>query len=147
MELVQEAYHVPQPDTRFEDNIGQPTWLAGESQVDDLDSLGETLLCKEIFGYSTDLNGSAPNPISNTDFNNNTYGVTGNSSTSCGIHDLENIELDSPPDFQLAVSFLLTLSSSALLDFYRNIVLKITFIMQDLQFCSQDSLLNWLDRL
>ncbi|XP_048434611.1 SUPPRESSOR OF GAMMA RESPONSE 1-like isoform X2 [Pyrus x bretschneideri] len=109
-ELAQEAYHVPQPDPRFEDNIGEPTWLAGESQADDLHSLDETLLCKEIFG-------SASNLISNTDFNSNTYEVNGNSSTPCGLRDLENIGLDSPPDFQLP----------------------------DLQFSSQDSLLNWLD--
>ncbi|PQQ13207.1 NAC domain-containing protein 8 [Prunus yedoensis var. nudiflora] len=110
------------PGTQFEDNIGDTTWLAGESQADencDLDCLEDTLLCKETFDSSTLLNGSFTDRISSTDFPSNIYGVTGNSSTSCGIGDFENIDLGTPPDFQLA----------------------------DLQFCSQDSLLGWLDRL
>ncbi|XP_008230522.1 PREDICTED: NAC domain-containing protein 8 [Prunus mume] len=108
------------PGTQFEDNIGDTTWLAGESQADencDLDCLEDTLLCKETFNSSTLLNGSFADRI--TDFPSNIYGVTGNSSTSCGIGDLENIDLGTPPDFQLA----------------------------DLQFGSQESLLGWLDRL
>lgn len=100
------------PGTQFGDNIGDTTWLAGESQADencDLDCLEDTLLCKETFDSSTLLNGSFVDRISSTDFPSNIYGVTGNSSTSCGIGDLENIDLGTPPDFQLAVSFLLTI--------------------------------------
>ncbi|XP_040370950.1 SUPPRESSOR OF GAMMA RESPONSE 1 isoform X4 [Rosa chinensis] len=114
--------HVPQLDSQFENNVGQPTWLAGESQVDEycgLNCFDDTLLCKETFNSSTPLNGPVLNPISNGDCVNNTYGVTGNSSTAFGIPDLENLEFDSPPDFQLT----------------------------GLQFCSQDSILEWLDRL
>ncbi|KAH0984669.1 hypothetical protein GBA52_011846 [Prunus armeniaca] len=55
------------------------------------------------FDSSTLLNGSFTDRISSTDFPSNIYEVTGNSSTSCGIGDLENIDLGTPPDFQLAV--------------------------------------------
>ncbi|KAL6136231.1 hypothetical protein ACLB2K_061532 [Fragaria x ananassa] len=112
--------HVPQLDSQFQDSIGQPTWLAGESQADEyygLNCVDDTLLCKETFNSSTSLNGPVLNPISITDYANNTNGVTGNRSTSFGVPDLENLEFDSPPDFQL----------------------------HGLQFCSQDSILDWLD--
>lgn len=109
--------HVPQLDSQFEDIIGQPTWLAGESQADEyygLNCVDDTLLCKETFNSSTSLNGPVLNPISITDYANNTNGVTGNRSTSFGVPDLENLEFDSPPDFQLHVSSMFNHSSSAM---------------------------------
>lgn len=42
-----------------------------------------------------------------------------NGNTTCGISELDNLELDSPPDFQLA----------------------------DLPFGSQENIFSWLDRL
>lgn len=107
--------HVPQLNCQFEDNMGHPTCLAGESQdyeYYDLNFFEDSLLCKETLYSSTPLNGPVLNPISNTDAANNGFGVTGNSSTSFGIPDLENLEFDTPPDFQLAVSFMFVFSSA-----------------------------------
>lgn len=93
--------HAPQPD-HPEDDVGYPAWLAGESQAveNDLNCLDDTLLCKEIF--DTGLNYMSP-----TGFASNINELPRSGNTSCGIADLENLELDTPPDFQLAVSFTL----------------------------------------
>lgn len=83
-------------------------WLAGESQaVEDADQNGlhDSLLCKEILYPHVSHN--------NSPFNHDIYGFShnmdgsmpGNNNAPCGIADLENLELDTPPDFQLAVSF------------------------------------------
>lgn len=107
--------HSRQLNCQFEDNMGQPTCLAGESQDYEcygLNFFEDSLLCKETLYSSTPLNGPVLNPISNTDSANTGFGVTGNSSTSFGIPDLENLEFDTPPDFQLAVSFMFVFSSA-----------------------------------
>ena len=85
-----------------------PLWLAGESQaIEDADQNGlhDSLLCKEIFypgapHYDTGLNHG---PV--IGFSHNMNGIPGDHNAPCGIADLENLELDTPPDFQLAVSF------------------------------------------
>ncbi|XP_062105655.1 SUPPRESSOR OF GAMMA RESPONSE 1 [Humulus lupulus] len=107
---IGESSLLPQTDILGEDNMDFP-WLAGESQADeyyDPNCIDNSLLCKETFDSSSRLT-----YIPNTD-------LTGKSIPPCGISDLENLELDTPPDFQLS----------------------------DLQFCSQDSsILEWLDWL
>ncbi|EYU34749.1 hypothetical protein MIMGU_mgv1a023855mg [Erythranthe guttata] len=79
--------------------------------VDEMEAVdlsgGESLLCNEIIGSYGAFDDLRPN-----------YPQVGGDFT-CGIADLENIELDTPPDFQL----------------------------NDLQFASQDSVFDWLDRL
>ncbi|KAL7094882.1 hypothetical protein ACP275_11G132700 [Erythranthe tilingii] len=80
--------------------------LKDEMEAVDL-SGGESLLCNEIIGSYGAFDDLRPN-----------YPQVGGDFT-CGIADLENIELDTPPDFQL----------------------------NDLQFASQDSVFDWLDRL
>ncbi|XP_050383063.1 SUPPRESSOR OF GAMMA RESPONSE 1 [Argentina anserina] len=114
--------YVPQLDSQYDDNIGQPICLAGESQVDEYYSIhcvDDALLCKETFNSSTTINdGPVPNPMLNTDSANN-IGVTGNRNTPLGISDLENLEFDSQPDFQLT----------------------------GLQYCSQEDSLDWVDWL
>ncbi|WOH05072.1 hypothetical protein DCAR_0624484 [Daucus carota subsp. sativus] len=109
-------------DVFFRDNIDYP-YLAGESQDVHLDGIEDSLLCDEIFESSALYN------------NNNNSGLCYNSSSvlpcevtdasgaanneSCGIPDLDDIDLDTPPDFQLS----------------------------NLQFGSQDSIFDLLDRL
>lgn len=85
-----------------------PAWLAGESQAVencDLNCLDESLLCKEIFDSCAPLDHWGLNDISYTNFVSNKNEVTINNNVSSGIPELLNIELDTPPDFQLAVSF------------------------------------------
>lgn len=67
--------------------------------------MNDSLLCTEIFNNYAPLNNSGLNHISYTGFSSNTNEMTLNNSASSGIPDLENIYLDTPPDFQLAVSF------------------------------------------
>jgi hypothetical protein len=85
-----------------------PAWLAGESQAVencDLNCLDDSLLCKEIFDSCASSNHWGLNDISYTNFVSNKNEMTINNNASSGIPELENIELDTPPDFQLSVSF------------------------------------------
>lgn len=109
-EIIEEASLVPEPTVQLEDDEGYNAWLAGESQAvdnSDFNGIDDSLLCKEIF-YSSSLlpNNCGLNPVSFTDIAHNTNEVTGNNNAPCGIADLENLELDTPPDFQLAVSII-----------------------------------------
>ncbi|CAN1272947.1 SUPPRESSOR OF GAMMA RESPONSE 1 [Linum perenne] len=102
-----------------------PFFQFGESQPvensDHLSKIDDSLVCKEIFSSSSLFpNNSGLNLVSSyTTMNCNTCGDNGNNNPDCRISDLDNIELDSPPDFQLS----------------------------DLQFGSQDSILSWLDKI
>lgn len=112
----------PAIDVQDEDNTSGPAWLAGESQAaenSDFDGLDDILLCKEILDSSARLNDSGMNSTIVNGFASNTNLSVGNDNASFGISDLDNLELDTPPDFQLS----------------------------NLQFCSQDSILDWIDRL
>ena len=86
-----------------------PEWLAGESQAvenSDFDGLDDSLLCNEIFDSAPRVpNNSGVKLVSCTGMAHNTNEVNENSNEPCGIAELENLELDTPPDFQLAVSF------------------------------------------
>ncbi|KAF8399787.1 hypothetical protein HHK36_015657 [Tetracentron sinense] len=117
----------PQPSlsaVNLEDDRAYPAWWAGESQAienPDPDGVDDSLLCNEIFDSSAPLNNSGLKPFPYfTDFGCSTSDTLGgDTNTACGITDLDNIELETPPDFQLA----------------------------DLQFGSQDSIIGWLDCL
>ncbi|KAL3526374.1 hypothetical protein ACH5RR_011030 [Cinchona calisaya] len=118
MEFVKVAINSSSSEAQLKES-DYSTWLAGESQAADVNGLEELLLCDEIIDstFSSDfgLNGG---PF--TGFTRNTSDAPqGAGSSACGIAELENLELDTPPDFQLA----------------------------DLQFSSQDSIFGWLDRL
>ncbi|XP_031260192.1 SUPPRESSOR OF GAMMA RESPONSE 1-like isoform X2 [Pistacia vera] len=107
-EHIVEASSAPLPSAvKPEDHLGSITWLAGESQdVDypDLNSIEESLLCKEENISSALLENSGINNVSYTDLWYDTNNMKGNNSAPCGISDLENLELDTPPDFQLTFS-------------------------------------------
>ncbi|CAK7328137.1 unnamed protein product [Dovyalis caffra] len=83
-----------------------PEWFAGESQAvenTDFNGFDDSLLCNEIFDSAPRLpNNSGVNPVSYTGSAHNTNEVKDNNNEPCGIADLENLELDTPPDFQLA---------------------------------------------
>lgn len=101
--------HAPLSDVQDQENIGDPAWLAGESQAvenNEFDGLDDILLCKEIL----DSSGNG--------FSFNASKMTGNDE-SYGISVLDTLELDTPPDFDLS----------------------------NLNFCSQDSILEWMDWL
>ncbi|KAF5746900.1 putative NAC domain transcriptional regulator superfamily protein [Tripterygium wilfordii] len=116
------ASHVAPPSIGLDDDMGYPTWLAGESQAvetDDLNYIEDSWLCKEILDSTSHLNNPGLNHVSYSGFCRDNKAETGTNNTSAGSFDLENIELDTPPDFQLS----------------------------DLNFDSQDSTFDWLDRL
>ncbi|ONK58750.1 uncharacterized protein A4U43_C09F16270 [Asparagus officinalis] len=105
---------VPPSVTQQMDNGVNSLWLAGESQaVEEFDptAIDESLLCHEVldsFGLANPDLDHGRNDMLNR-----------NAKTAPLFSDLDNIIIDTPPDFQLA----------------------------DLQFGSQDSISSWLDRL
>lgn len=119
-EYVSEASRATLPGFQSEDHTEYPAWLAGESQAvenTDLNCMDDSLLCKEIFDSFAPLSHSGLNHLSHSGFVSNTTEVTGNNNASSGIADLANIDLDTPPDFQLTVSITSYPSSSSLLTF------------------------------
>lgn len=119
-EYVYEAFLAPPPDTKTEDYMEYPAWLAGESQAfdnSDLNCMDDLLLCKEVLDSCAPLNHSGTNHTSYADLFSNRIEASGNNNVSPEIADLANIELDTPPDFSLSVSFPSYPSFSALLTF------------------------------
>ncbi|XP_071906359.1 SUPPRESSOR OF GAMMA RESPONSE 1-like [Coffea arabica] len=120
MGFVKEALNSSSSDAQVKDKTEHNTWLAGESQAADVNGVDELLLCNEIIDSSI-LSGDFGldgGPFGGLTRNTNDVPqVVG--SSACGIAELENLELDSPPDFQLG----------------------------DLNFGSQDSVFSWLDKL
>ncbi|KAF2308447.1 hypothetical protein GH714_009691 [Hevea brasiliensis] len=121
---IKGASNVQVPAVHPEDDVRYPAWLAGESQdVENYEfsSINDSLLCKENFNSSSLFLDNSGN-VSDGGVACSRNEVTGNNNNNknnnapCGIADLENLELDTPPDFQLA----------------------------DLQFSSQDSILDWM---
>ncbi|KAJ4827563.1 hypothetical protein Tsubulata_004783 [Turnera subulata] len=99
-EVKEEVSYVSVPAVQLDDDVSCPAsaWLAGESQaVDDsgLNCINDSLFCKEINGSSSQAPHTGIGQFDNV--------VAGNN-TQYGISDLENIVLDTPPDFQLAFS-------------------------------------------
>ena len=116
--LIQESSLIPQTDIQGDDYMEYP-WLAGESQAVEnsgLNSIDDSLLCNETFD-------SRYTYIPNTDLTCEENRLTGKSIPPCGISDLENLELDTPPDLQLSVRP----SSYVLLGWNLHIVLLISF--------------------
>ncbi|XP_038717124.1 SUPPRESSOR OF GAMMA RESPONSE 1-like [Tripterygium wilfordii] len=116
------ASHVPPPLAGLENDMDYPPCLAGESQAvqtDYLNGIEDSWLCKEILDSTSHLNNPGLNHVSYSGFSCNSNAETGINNTSAGFFDLENLELDTPPDFQLS----------------------------DLNFDSQDSVFGWLDHL
>ncbi|CAL5368287.1 unnamed protein product [Camellia sinensis] len=117
-EFATETSHPSSSTPHFKDKLETQTWLAGESQALDGNGVDDSLLCNEIFSSYSALSGLNHGPFSDVAHFTNDVPV-GDRNPSCGIADLENLDLGTPPDFQLA----------------------------DLQFGSQESILGWLDHL
>ncbi|CAL5370135.1 unnamed protein product [Camellia sinensis] len=117
-EFATETSHPSSSTPHFKDELETQTWLAGESQALDGNGVDDSLLCNEIFSSYSALSGLNHGPFSDVARFTNDVPV-GDRNPSCGIADLENLDLGTPPDFQLA----------------------------DLQFGSQESILGWLDHL
>jgi len=85
----------PPSCSQYQEHAKPLEYLAGESQAVDPNptDIDDPLLCKEIF--------SSCAPLDNGMMNVTDRGYHG----SFSIADLENIDLDTPPDFQLTVSF------------------------------------------
>ena len=102
-----------------EDDVENQEWLAGESQAienSDFSGIDDSLLCNEIFNLSPLFpNNSGLNNVPYNSIAYTTNEVTGNNNAPCGIADLENLQLDTPPDFTLNVSLSFNLTSSACL--------------------------------
>lgn len=87
--------------------MGYSAWLAGESQgIDDaeLHYLENNLLCNEVLDSGAFLSNSQLNQMPFPLSNSSACHDIANGNIPCGIADLENLELDTPPDFHLAVS-------------------------------------------
>ncbi|KAK6153099.1 hypothetical protein DH2020_012738 [Rehmannia glutinosa] len=113
--LVEEKDYLKEPSyrPRLEDEMEYATCLAGNSETVDL-SGANSLLCNEIIGSYAAFDDLRPNNPSSTQVDVDVSAVH-----PCDIGDLDNLELDTPPDFHL----------------------------NDLQFPSQDSVFDWLERL
>lgn len=113
MSTPREPHATPSADVLDEDNTGGAAWLAGESQAVenyDFDGLDDILVCNEILDTSSVLNGTGLNCTSSNGLacDTNVLAGPGHDNLPYGISDLENLELDTPPDFQLSVSFFIT---------------------------------------
>lgn len=110
------------------------TCLCSNSKAVDISRV-EYLLCNEIIesdagDFSTQVN--LDSSLQDRDAN-----------ASCGIGDLLNIELDTPPDFQVTESPL-----STFILFHTSLATShFCSLAQNLQFDSQDSVFDSLDRL
>ncbi|XP_010912974.1 SUPPRESSOR OF GAMMA RESPONSE 1 [Elaeis guineensis] len=114
-----EVTSAPLPVVRLTDEGESCVWWAGESQAveePDPNNLDESLLCHEVLDSFPPIEDCFYHPNFNGD-KNETAATKAN--TLCGFSDLDDIIMDTPPDFQLA----------------------------DLQFGSQESITSWLDRL
>ena len=82
--------------------------MAGESQAVDENGVDDPLLCNENLNSYVSLDDLGLNDGPSNDFSRLTPDVPGvdRINPPCGIANLENLELDAPLDFQLAVSFL-----------------------------------------
>ncbi|XP_058739416.1 SUPPRESSOR OF GAMMA RESPONSE 1-like [Vicia villosa] len=116
--------HAPQSETRDQDNADNSAWLVDESQTMEnceYEGLDDILLCKEILDSSALFNDSGLNSITPNDLAYYENKMTGNcnvaSETSTSV--LDTLDLGTPPDYDLS----------------------------NLTFCSQDSILDWLDWL
>ncbi|ESW12998.1 hypothetical protein PHAVU_008G159200 [Phaseolus vulgaris] len=102
-------------------DLDSSAWLAGESQAVEhieYDGLDDILLCKEILDSSALLNDSGLDSSNLYDLAFYDNQMARNDNESCGISVLDTLELDTP-DFDLS----------------------------NFNFCSQDSILQWMGRL
>ncbi|KAJ4960742.1 hypothetical protein NE237_020652 [Protea cynaroides] len=106
LEFIQEPTQTPLPAICLDDEKVDASWWAGESQaVEDTDPNGvdNSLLCKEIFDSYAPLDKPG---LRNTpyflDFNGSQTNAVEGNGTANYIPNLDDIELDTPPDFQLA---------------------------------------------
>lgn len=106
MEFVKETFSACSSDAQLKDEVDYTTWLAGESQAPDLNDIEELLLCNEIIDSSMVSSDFGLNSRASAGFTGNTkYVPQGVEHSASGVAELENLELDTPPDFQLTVSF------------------------------------------
>ncbi|GFS35517.1 hypothetical protein Acr_00g0040350 [Actinidia rufa] len=102
-EVVREPSHPS--SAHFCDDVETQTCLAGESQAVDGNGVDDSL-CNEIFDSYVILDDSGLNGVAFDGFARFTNDIPGvDNSVICGIVDLENLELDTPPDFQLATVY------------------------------------------
>lgn len=105
---------VSYPSISSENNLGYHAWLAGESQDIDnveLHYLEDNLLCNEVLDSCAVMSNNQLNQMPFSLSGSNTCHEIMNDNVPCGIADLENLELDTPPDFHLSVSSPPTLPS------------------------------------
>ncbi|KAL2523292.1 NAC domain containing protein 44 [Forsythia ovata] len=118
VETLKESSH-PLSKSQLRDEMEHHTCLDRESKAVD-SSREDSLLCDEIIDSHAIFGNLNPNNVPSTQVAHNIINANQrDDSTTCGISDLENLELDTPPDFPIS----------------------------DLQFASQDSVFDWLDRL
>ncbi|MED6181856.1 hypothetical protein PIB30_023217 [Stylosanthes scabra] len=122
LQFTQDVKSVPLCDVPEQNNAGDPAWLAGESQAVenfDFDGLDDILFCNEIFDSSALLGLSGTETTVDGFASSNANDMVGNNNLSNETSVLDTLDLGTPPDFDLSN-----------LDFY-----------------SQDSIFDWVDRL
>lgn len=116
-EFISKVPDCPLSSVHLEDESLNPAWLAGESQgVDDpnLIDIDESLLCNEILDSFPPFDEPGLKHIPYfSECSHRSDPIEQDLNSLSRIPDLDNIEVDTPPDFQLAVSFI-TLSNQSI---------------------------------
>ena len=145
--MTPEASRVSYANISSENDGGCHGWLAGESQDiadGELHYLEDNLLCNEVLDSSALISNNQVNQIPFPLSGSNAYHEIANDNVPCGIADLENLDLDTPPDFHLAVSSPPTFQIS---NAFLWSITQTCYCLQDLQFGSQESIFDWIDRI
>lgn len=98
-----EVTSAPLPVVHLTDEVESHAWWAGESQAveePDPNNLDDSLLCHEVLDSFPPIEDCLDHPNLNRD--KNEVPAT-KANTLCVFSDLDNIIVDTPPDFQLAV--------------------------------------------
>lgn len=136
---------LPLSISQWTGEVETPARWAGESQaVDEPDpiNLQESLLCHEVLDSFPHFEDSSL-LVNGTNLNcGRNVPASAIDSTACEFSDLDNILIDTPPDFQLSVRF----TSRCLYKSLKRVCSHIFPGLQDLQFGSQESSMSWLDR-
>ncbi|GFY87241.1 RNA-binding CRS1 / YhbY (CRM) domain protein [Actinidia rufa] len=102
-EFITETSHPSTSGPSYKEETETHTWLAGESQAVDGNGVDDPLLCNENLNSYVSLDDLGLNDDPSNDFSRLTRDAPEvDRNPPCGIADLENLELDTPPDFQLA---------------------------------------------
>lgn len=98
--------YIPNSNVEIKENIERPIW-EDDSQAVDLDAFDDSLFCNEILDNYDPVADSRLNNVPQYGSNVNADCAPGTSrGANSRFDDLENLDMGTPPDFNLAVSLL-----------------------------------------